>query len=166
MREKRDLAIRAMQEALGRASGTRTAHGDDGTFAALAEALWWVCVLNESFWRQRVENGYEERRASDERGVVLEGLLYARNRMTHDIDITGMHGLIQGAKWPLRWPVSWGGWVWRGVNDLPEAPEGGRKFEDVYRRSLEGQKVEPTLRSAAAFLEDFHASGRGGSDSA
>ena len=158
MREKRSLAIEAMHAALTRAEDLRQRGVVEGLFAPLAEALWWITVLDESYWKSE-ETAYDAYREAHASGVLVHGLRYARNRLIHDIDITGMHGLITTPfQWPINFPVNFGPtdrWVWRRVDDLPPP---GRQNDDgqaAYRESLEGQEVEGTLRAAAGLLAEY-----------
>ncbi|WKZ83194.1 MAG: hypothetical protein QY307_02805 [Acidimicrobiia bacterium] len=150
MREKRTLAFEALDRALERA-----ARHNERAFAALAEALWWVCVLNDSFWKGPSGDDYVARREGDERGPTLVGLRYARNRLTHDLDLTGMHGLIGGVDLPANFPLNFGGWVWRRVDDVAPTDREDANGEGAYRRCLEGHKVEATLRTARDFLVEY-----------
>ena len=96
MREKRDLAMRALCSALQRSLDARIRGSVEDLFAPLSEALWWVTVLNDSFWFWNTDGSrYPSARDPDEGGQLLIGLRYARNRLTHDVDVTGMHGLIE-----------------------------------------------------------------------
>ena len=157
MREKRELALQGMQAALDRALDARKSDKIEEMFAPLAEALWWIVVLNDSYWQSDGEE-YRKSRDSDEQGRILEGLRYARNRLTHDIDITGMHGLIEsGLTLPFNLPANLGRipmWMWRSVDKLPRASRRDRESEARYRESLEGKEVEATLQLAATFLSE------------
>jgi hypothetical protein len=158
MREKRSLAIEAMHDALTRAEDRRQRGDTEGLFAPLAEALWWIIVLNESYWESE-QHRYRKYREGHQSGSLIEGLIYARNRLTHDIDITGMHGLITTPfELPTNFPVNFGPthrWVWRRVDDLPPPERRNDDGQGAYREFLEGREVEGTLRAAAGLLNEY-----------
>ena len=133
-------------------------------FAPLAEALLWVCILNDAFYSEDEEQGtgYKDSRDQDTHGSTLEGLRYARHRLVHDIRVYGMHGAISqsntlGTAALGLSPLGGGStmsWRWRDVAQLDPAHD--RSGEPVYRERLEGREVGPTLQAAFDFLEAWH----------
>ncbi|MBU1226805.1 MAG: hypothetical protein KJ698_06325 [Actinobacteria bacterium] len=154
MSDLRQLAMEAMGLALDRAEHARTQGEMHALFAPLAEALWWSAVLDDSFWKSDCAR-YSALRKHEGHVDLMVGLRYARNRLTHDIDITGMHGLMEGATFPLTFPLRFRGWRWRCINDLPSAGRKDEEREKAYKAALEGRDVEETLRDAADFLRGY-----------
>lgn len=143
MQERLELGFDALERALVRVADTPL----HDRFAPLAEALLWTCILNDAFWKGD-EEAYRLFRDAHDDGRTIEGLRYARHRLVHDIAVYGMHGAISLDTSQIEWS-------WRSVEDLQEADD--KSGEDIYRKYLQGQKVEPTLHAAQAFLIRYRA---------
>lgn len=148
-KEKRELGLLALGSAIDRA---REAQSDADTitfFASVAEAMWWVTMLDETLWQT---DSYESNRASDT-GDLLLGIRYARNRQVHDAKVTGM----QGNPLLARTRANGEPWSWRLLDD-PEVPAyeprgvWGERGEHAYRDRMATHEVLSALVIAADFL--------------
>lgn len=127
-------------------------------FASVAEAVWWLTMLDEPLWGTHIAGeGYEWARDSSPHGSLLVGIRYARNRQVHDTRVTGMQGnpLLVGVgandgKWRWRSPTSPGVPPYK-----PKSEAGwGKQGEDIFRDAMATLEVLPTLEDAAEFLND------------
>lgn len=156
MQERLQYSFEALDDAEERI-GT---YEPDNRFAPLAETLLWIDLINTAFYKVD-GRAYVARRNVDDAGKTIEGLRYARNRLTHNPMIYGMHGIqyeegdfdasdFDREDFNLGAPM----WRWRIVDDLPPWDK-DRTIEAVYRERLEGKEVEPTLNGAANFLRRY-----------
>ncbi len=157
MREKLQYAFEAVGQALDRAGRTPP----DRQFVPLAEALLWLTILNDIFWDADGQR-YRDARDADSSGRTIEGLRYARHRLVHDIDVTGMHGLTMHRGVLSRDSVfaidstmndDHTVWCWRSIEGLP--PANDRGSEDTYVDGLVGRSVVLSIRSAFGFLARY-----------
>lgn len=163
-REKRELGLLALDSAIHRAQKAQSRSDEVSFFASVAEAMWWMTMLDEALWStHNSEDGYESARSSCHEGMQLLGLRYARNRQVHDTEVTGMQGnpLLAGNE------TNGGEWTWRSLDAPgvpPYTPQGsrwGEIGERAYRDRMATREVVPTLEEAARFLdtwvEELHA---------
>jgi len=157
-REKRELGLLALDSAILRSEDAQLGADEISFFASVAEAMWWLTMLDEALWPTHLANvSYKSARDSSPGARLLLGLRYARNRQVHDTQVTGMQGN------PLLGPDNAhnDAWRWRSL-DAPEVPpyepredRWGEKQEQVYRDFMATNEVLPTLLSAANFLNDW-----------
>lgn len=155
-REKRELGLFALESAVRRAQKAQSRADEVSFFASLAEAMWWMTMLDEALWgTHNSEVGYESARSSCHEGMHLLGLRYARNRQVHDTEVAGMQGnpLLAGNE------TNGGEWTWRSLDApgvLAYAPQGsrwGEIGEQAYRDRMATREVLPTLEEAAGSLD-------------
>lgn len=162
MQERLQFSFDALDDSLRRI-GT---YPEDNRFAPMAEALLWIDLIDTAFYMDDKE---PYKKACDEwqDGVLVRGLRYARNRLTHDVMVYGMHGM----KWEdgafdsgfsKAFDIGMPKWRWRRVDDLgPFEPNNewqkqqNAKLEAIYRKHLEAKEVEPILEAAANFLRRY-----------
>ena len=154
-REKMQLGLQGVNWAIDRSRDAERTGEELLFFASVAESLWWLTMLDESLWKTAsVHRPYPAYRDSHEKGSVILGLRYARNRQVHDAEVTGMQGN------PLLNSQAERGWIWRSPEepDVPEyqpAGEWGMLQEKVYREDLSGNPIIETLEKASTFLESW-----------
>ncbi len=137
--------VMATNEAADRLIAARW-HDPHKAFAATCEVLWWIHNLDELLTRRLGEN-YIEARRLNHIGDQLGGLRYARNRLTHTLDILepvepGGNARDAGYGTP-------GYWKWR---DLPPEARSGNRVELEYRRYIAGHMVQSILTKVLTFL--------------
>ena len=143
MEERLKLSFEALEDALKRI-GT---YDPDNRFAPLAETLLWIDLIDTAF-RKDDGDKYVEARKEKPGGILVRGLRYARNRLTHDVMVYGMHEIqYEGGDFNVGTPT----WRWRIVDDLPTYTW-AKEIQDIYKDELEGKEVEPILNDAANFL--------------
>ena len=157
-REKRQLGLQALELAIRRAHEAQAKGDEISFFAPVAEAVWWLTMLDETLWgTEHDDASYKSVRCSSRGGVLLLGLRYARNRQVHDTQVTGMQGN------PLLGQDDTPGdpWRWRSL-DAPGVPtyepkEGrwGKKGEQAYCDLMVTHEVLPTLEEAVRFLDSW-----------
>jgi len=76
----------------------------DDAFGPLGETLMWLCAADEMF--QRDVPSYAGNRDLDPIGRSLRGLRYARNQTVHGTTVTSVATRVQGASFPMSFPVS------------------------------------------------------------
>ncbi len=121
------LGLQALELAIRRAHEAQARGDEISFFAPVAEAVWWLTMLDETLWGTAYDDAsYESVRCSSRGGVLLLGLRYARNRQVHDTQVTGMQGN------PLLGQDDTPGdpWRWRSL----DAP--GRPYLRTERRSV------------------------------
>ena len=155
-REKQQLGLRALDSAMRRAQQSQSGADEISFFGFIAEAMWWLTMLDEALWKTYIGGvTYESARASHV-GDLLTGLRYARNRQVHDTRVTGMHGnplLAEGEAGSCQWR-------WRPLNANgvpPFKPRGrrGRDGEQAYQDLMADREILPTLEQAAGFLNTW-----------
>lgn len=119
-------------------------------FGAVGEALFWASCLDDLTGRPR-EN------VSANRVHLLEGLRYARNRLTHDlVQTTTEHpGVILPARLPFRLVH----YRWQDADKIPAPPRGqGSRDAGIPRAGYvavwQGRHVDETLRALLEHLEE------------
>lgn len=117
-----------------------------GAYSAVAETLFWIDVVDEQL-KTKYRPHYEATLAAqdDEVGSMLRGLLFARNRITHEVDEIGY--IIAKAQRPDSFSA-----VWRWQS-LPPRP-GGRQaaLHHDYQKAIAGRDVVKTLLTVTVFL--------------
>lgn len=104
-------------------------------FIGGAEAVWWVAALDEACEKWEPD-GYNHRRDCDERGRMVGGLRWLRDRHTHQIPISvsrDQTALFPGPPFHIS-----AGYIWRQGDELP-APDAGHTHS--VRRSHYGDHV-------------------------
>jgi len=138
--------VEATNAAADRLTGTSW-HDPHRAFAATCEVLWWIYNLDELLART-LGDSYAVERALHHIGDQLDGLLYARNRLTHKLDVLepvepGGNASDAGYNTP-------GYWVWR---HLPrERRRGVNPGEREYERFIAGHRVQSILTMVLTFL--------------
>jgi hypothetical protein len=115
-------------------------------FAATAETLWWIGVVHEQV-RDNYPDVYEQVVSEESPSILtlLNGLRYARNRVTHAVDeVRYLEGRALG-------PDGFGAaWFWQSV---PPRVDGRQPDEhDDYEKIVAGKLVQSTLVRALRFL--------------
>lgn len=148
--DNRQLALVSMDAAIARVFRSIDAADEEAFYASVAESLWWITTLDEALWELTV-NGveYEEYRLGCERGRLIPGLRYARNRQVHDVLVTGMQGNPL-----LNLKLTW---IWRRLDEdevpdwVPETKR-GEEQQTAFDHGLAENLIYPSLADAAAFL--------------
>lgn len=156
-------------QAFARLEGARAAEDTKAAFYALFESLDWAHAVDEYVarsWRPdgRVERDpprlvplerdlppwWEWRRhpalgVGDTLWNVMQGLHYARNRTHHQwADAIVM---TDGRSYRRVYPMRYGSWVWRDVEQLPTPSNPGKEApgREAYARALAGHPAQHTL---------------------
>ncbi len=155
-REKRELGLLALESAINRARKAQTETDEIAFFASVAEAVWWLTMLDEALRTTHSDGVDYETARNSETGDLFPGLRYARNRQVHDTRVAGMQGN------PLLAGNQAGNieWRWRSLEagGVPRFKRRGRRGgagERAYRESVAGREIVPTLEDAARFLESW-----------
>jgi len=123
----------------------------DDAFAPLGETLTWLCAADEMF--ERDEPSYAGNRELDSIGRTLRGLRYARNQTVHGTTVTSVATRVQGASFPMSFPVSFSTrLIWTPQSDLPPVPQPRPAQEAAYANYLASRDVVPSLHAAVAYL--------------
>ncbi len=115
-------------------------------FASVAETLFWIDVVDEQL-KCKYRSHYEATLAEQAEDVarMLNGLLFARNRITHEVDQVGY--LLATAKRPDGFAANW---TWQS---LPPRP--GDRQADRHRDCetvIAGRDVAAPLSTVTMFL--------------
>ena len=119
-------------------------------FASTCEVLWWISNLDELLER-RLGSRYIEERKEHHIGDQLMGLRYARNRLTHKLDILELvepGGNLKDAAFGTP-----GYWKWCS---LPAEGRTGNPGESEYGRFIAEHKVQSILTMVLTFLRMRH----------
>jgi hypothetical protein len=140
-----DWCVEAMDRGFER---VRAAGWNDpvGAYAAVAETLFWIDVVDEQL-RQKHRRHYEATLAGqrDDLRQMLSGLLFARNRITHEVDEVGY--ILAVAKRADTFAASW---TWQS---LPPRPGGDQAvLHQHYQETIAGRDVVKTLLAVTIFL--------------
>lgn len=137
--------IDAMDRAFERARSTGW-NDPIGAYAAVAETLFWAMVVDEHM-KLKYRAHYEAELANQHEDIesMLSGLLYARNRITHEVDEVGY--IIAAARGPDSFAAVW---TWQ---PLPPRP-GDRQasLHRDYEKTIAGRDVAKTLLTVTIFL--------------
>lgn len=138
--------MEATNAAADRLTGTSW-HDPHRAFAGTCEVLWWISNLDELLART-LGDSYTAERAQRHVGDQLDGLLYARNRLTHKLDV--LEPVEPGGSAEQTAYGTPGYWVWR---PLPrERRRGGYKGEREYETYIAGHRVQSILTTVLTFL--------------
>jgi hypothetical protein len=144
-----DWCVNAMNRAFERA---REIGWNDpiGAYASVAETLFWIDVVDEQL-RCKYQSHYDatlDKQTEDVAGM-LNGLLFARNRITHEVDqvgyilatAMGLHGFAAN-------------WTWQSLPPRPGDRQAHR-YRD-YEAVIAGHDVIATLLATTVFLGQVH----------
>ncbi len=117
-----------------------------GAYASVAETLFWIDIVDEQL-KCKYQPHYEATLVdqAEDVGPMLNGQLYARNRITHEVDQVGY--LLATAKGPDGFGANW---TWQSLPPRPRdrQADGHRAYEVA----LAGRDVVATLLSVTMFL--------------
>lgn len=137
--------IEAMDRAFERVRSTGW-NDPVGAYGAVAETLFWVTVVDEQL-KQKYRPHYEAELGEqrDDIGRTLSGLLYARNRITHEVDEVGY--ILAAAKGSDVFAAAW---TWQSLPPRPCERQSAlhREYEEV----IVGRDVVETLLTVTIFL--------------
>lgn len=119
-----------------------------GQYAAVSETLFWIDIV-EAELRRKYHPHYEAALNDQPFNIrsVLKGLLWARNRITHEVD--EIHYLMATATSADSFAAEW---TWQS---LPPRPAGRYQDPDgyaVYESAVVGKSVVTTLLDVAICL--------------
>jgi hypothetical protein len=137
--------IEAMNRAFERVRSTGW-NDPVGAYAAVAETLFWIDIVDEQH-RKKYRQHYEATLAEqhDDVGRMVCGLLFARNRITHEVDEIGY--IIGKTKRPDSFSATW---MWQS---LPPRPgEKQATLHRDYQETIAGRDVVETLLTVTVFL--------------
>jgi hypothetical protein len=110
-----------------------------GAYGALAETLSWISIVDEQL-NQKYRFHYEVVLAEEGEDIrrMLSGLLFARNRITHEVDEVGY--ILAAAKEPDSFAAAW---TWQSLS--PRPGERQAALHRDYQEVLAGRDVVKTL---------------------
>jgi hypothetical protein len=126
-------------------------------FAAIAEAVWWVTIVNDSL-RHNHRAAYERAAAltSPDPTGALNGLRSVRNRIGHKVDLVDYIQPVASREWSADGRVT--AWAWKHVAP-PEQDDrtGAQHRRDVelhqaYERELAGGNIWQPFMLATGFF--------------
>ncbi|MFC9559593.1 hypothetical protein [Agromyces sp. NPDC056965] len=120
-------------------------------------AIFWACSLDEAL-RDRHSN-YTKLAAESPTGLVMLGLRFARDAVTHGFVLCAGQ---RGIEWPMRYPIDYGPNVWTQSDRIlsrwePRGKannEGGAQLS-AYRQHVERRPAGEPLRAALSWLEEW-----------
>jgi hypothetical protein len=117
-----------------------------GAYAAVAETLFWIDVVDEQL-RRKYGSHYKETLGEQTEDVarMMSGLLFARNRITHEVDQVGY--LLATAKGPAGFTANW---TWQSLPSRPGDRQENRHSD--YESAIAGRDVVTTLLATTVFL--------------
>ncbi|MFI5036671.1 MAG: hypothetical protein ACHQFZ_10760 [Acidimicrobiales bacterium] len=117
-----------------------------GAYASVAETLFWIDVVDEQLKRKHRPH-YEATLADQPEDVarMLKGLLFARNRITHEVDEVAY--LLATAKGPDGFAANW---TWQPLPPRPDERQGA--LHSDYEAVIAGRDVVDTLLIVTVFL--------------
>lgn len=140
-----DWSVEAMYRALER---FRSTGWDDpiGAYAAVAETLFWVDVVDEQL-NLKHRPHYEMTLAEQPKDFaqMLKGLLFARNRITHEVDQVSY--FLAKADGPAGFAAKW---TWQSL--APRPGDKQRSLHRAYEAVIVGCDVTETLLAVTVFL--------------
>jgi hypothetical protein len=131
----------------------------DEIVAAAGEAVFWVSVLDEAE-HHRLRDDYWAARSTDPNGLVVQGLLWARNALAHGATIVSEGSqrseitltLGSDGEFNIAGPVSSRHALrWRQVRDIA-VRDRGRALRPSYEAHVAGRWVKETLDEAQAWF--------------
>ena len=141
--------IQAMYRAFERVRSTGW-NDPVGAYAAVAETLFWIDVVDEQL-KQKYRPHYDATLASEQEAVsrMLPGLLFARNRITHEVDEISY--IIATAKRPDSFAAAW---TWQSLRPRPGERQAALHHD--YQEAIAGHDVVETLLTVTVFLGRAH----------
>lgn len=139
--------IQSMQRAVERVRGTGW-NDVIGQYAAVSETLFWIDIV-EARLRTKYPQHYEAAlndRPSNLR-PLLRGLLWARNRITHEVD--EIHYFLAKAKSAHGFEAKW---TWQSLPARPAGPYQDPDGHAAYESAVVGRDVVDTLLDVTVCL--------------
>lgn len=141
-----------MRSAVARASAARINFDSTELHWAASEFSMWVTAVDDLLVKK--DSLYVARRQSDQGGVAIRGLRWARNQQIHQL--IEVHRVSHGGALPMTLPAFLGPVArWAPRSKLP--PPGRPQMLDTevaYDNHLAGQDVLPVLSGVMQFLSD------------
>jgi hypothetical protein len=139
--------VEAMQRAVER---VRSIGWNDtvGEYAAVAETLYWIDVVEHQLSGNH--QVHYEAALADQPGdaaMLLRGLSFARNRITHEVDQVGY--VLARAKGSEGFDAHW---TWQSLPPRPPGPHQQAGLHADYDAALVGKDVVETLLAALTCL--------------
>jgi hypothetical protein len=130
--------IEAMDRAFERVRSTGW-NDPVGAYAAVAETMYWIDVVDEQL-RKKYRPHYEATLAEQHGDLsrMLRGLLFARNRITHEVDEIGYSAAK--AKRPDSFSAAW---TWQSLPPRPSERQAALHRD--YQETIAGRDVVKTL---------------------
>jgi hypothetical protein len=133
---------------------------DDATarpaaYASMAEATWWIAALDERLWCHHGA-GYQAARDAHEFGGAVRGILWARDRHSHQLgktagrDDRGLYDPEPGGVLHLS-----RGFVWQPAQGIAAAAKGKDGRRPDYEQFVAGRSSLEPLARAAEWFTDF-----------
>jgi hypothetical protein len=154
-------SITAMNDTTQRLSQV-TAWQQDRAFAAIAEAVWWVTMVDATLVRHHLDayDGVIGGQAPAERQLTeetLAGLRFVRNRIGDEADLAEFIAPNEASPAPGNGHIT--GWTWKPVPKpkLTSLAPRGQAWEmtryQAYQAQLAGHTIGETFTRAATFLK-------------
>ena len=152
------MAMRGLLTAVERHLQVRQRHPMDVelTNISAVEAVNWICALDERLEVTDPSGQYRPQRDADERGRVVLGVRYVRDRHMHQVVVSAKHdGVDFFASFP---PQLSAGVVWRPAVDMPgsDKPNSAENVRRrlAYERYLQHQATWHALNASGLWLTD------------
>ena len=120
-------------------------HDPHLAYAATSELLWWIAVLDDCLSRN-LGDEYDAKRQLQHIGDQIDGLIYARGRLTHALDV--LEPVEPGGSSSEASYGTPGYWKW---SHLPPQKRYNRG-ESEYQKFIAGHRVQSTLILVLDFL--------------
>ncbi|SRR6266498_2788808 len=135
------LALRALSSACRRLDEERL--DDERAYAPAGEALFWLNVCDDGYRKLLKSWDYEGKRDANFDGQILNGIRWARNRLTHQraLVVERQFGSEQGTVGHMKWA--------RATTTPPGKHDQGR---EIYEKRMAGNPVMPALDAAKNWL--------------
>lgn len=154
------VMVGGYRDALARFQEAAETWDHDITFQPLFEALSWATAIDERCRRIWVPDGKDDRPGYEWQKRLnghetLKGVRFVRNRVHHQWAEAFESRDVRSAR--KNRPIRYVAWVWKRVEDLPEAPAKHRdvRIRPFYVRLLAGKPVEATLIGLATTFDQI-----------
>jgi hypothetical protein len=150
--ERISRSAEAMKDAINRFEHARASRNPADSFAPLGDAVSWITRLDRDL--DKVCSKYRACRDKHEFGQKVPGHRFVRNLLDHDCKTIDLVDVVNGANFPLRYPVCLFELKWKTLAASSNLKKTEQLLAESYGKHLTGRLARETFREVLAFFAD------------
>ena len=148
--ERISRSAEALKDAITRFEQSRASRNPADSFAPLGDAVSWITRLDRDL--DKACSKYRESRDKHEFGQEVPGHRFVRNLLDHDCKTIDLVDVVNGAHFPVRYPVYLFELNWKTLAAAPNLKKTEQLLAESYGKHLTGRLARETLREVLAFF--------------